>query len=54
MSHRRLEQAGGFLPWRQAVDADASEREGEEEEQASPVCDDESDAEPGGLGELIG
>ena len=54
MSMVALSRPVALLPLAEAVDADASEREGEEEEQAAPVCDDESDAEPGGLGELIG
>ena len=52
--HGRLEQAGGALALAEPVNADAAEREGEQEEQAAPVGDDEADAEPGGLVDLVG
>ena len=44
-----VEETAGVLAMAEAVDPEATEREGDEEEQAAPVCDDEADAEPGGL-----
>ena len=46
--------SGGALAVAQPADTDATEREGDKEEHSAPVCDDEPDPKPGGLGELVG